>query len=131
MRAKQGAPSHDPSDGRWGPGDLYFPYEEEDLRLLFLTRSLVRLAVSRGTYRALFGHDMTDHFGPELDAIVSAGLGIVEDDAIRLTPRGVFYADAVAGLLASHRSQALRPAAGGRHTADLLGEEAHHFNFMG
>lgn len=44
--------------GVWGVHDLFFAYGEEDLRLLFLTRTLSRLHVPRAAYRDLFGADL-------------------------------------------------------------------------
>lgn len=120
-----------PSANRWGVRDLYFPYEEEDLRLLFLTRTLVRLSASRLTYRNLFGADITEHFGPALDALDTAALLHVTPDALELTPRGMFYADSVAGLLAWPRVEALRASGAGYRTSDLLREEPSSESFMG
>jgi coproporphyrinogen III oxidase-like Fe-S oxidoreductase len=101
-------------------GNLYFAYDEEDLRLLHLTRTLVRLRVDRAAYRALFGADVEAHFGGALAAVVEAGLAELDEEALRLTPRGMFYADSVAGLLAWPRVEALRASGAGRHTRDLL-----------
>jgi oxygen-independent coproporphyrinogen-3 oxidase len=100
--------------------DLFFPYDEEDLRLLHLTRTLARLRVDRATYRAIFGADLRDHFGEALAALEEAGLASLDDAALSLTPRGMFFADAVVGLLAWARVEALRPTGAGEHTKDLL-----------
>ena len=100
--------------------DLFFRYDEEDLRLLHLTRTLARLQVERATYRSLFGADLTEHFGEALHAVEEAGLATLDAEALRLTPRGMFYADSVAGLLAWARVEALRPTGAGERTRDLL-----------
>jgi oxygen-independent coproporphyrinogen-3 oxidase len=110
--------------------DLFFPYDEEDVRLLHLTRTLARLHVDRATYRTAFGADLADHFGEALDAIQEAGLVTLDADALHLTPRGMFYADAVAGLLAWHRAEALRASGAGERTRDLLGRRL-VVDFMG
>jgi oxygen-independent coproporphyrinogen-3 oxidase len=102
------------------PDDLFFAYAEEDLRLLHLTRTLARLRVERAGYRAVFGADLTEHFGEALAAIEEAGLCTLDDEALRLTPRGMFYADSAAGLLAWPRALALRPSGAGERTRDLL-----------
>jgi oxygen-independent coproporphyrinogen-3 oxidase len=118
-------------EGLWGGGDLLFTYDEEDLRLLFLTRTLARLAVPRGAYRALFGADLCEHFGPAIEEVERAGLVTVDADSIGLTPRGMFYADSVAGLLAWPRVEALRASGAGRRTRDLLADEMRFPAFMG
>jgi oxygen-independent coproporphyrinogen-3 oxidase len=105
--------------------DLYFPYVESDLELLFVTRSLPRLRIDRQTYRATFGCDLVDAFAGPVTAIVDAGLARLDDGALVLAPTGMFYADSVAGLLAARRAGELREAAAGRHTRDLLHETIH------
>ncbi len=118
------------SVGRRGSPDLYFAYDEEDFRLLHLTRTLVRLAVDRATYRGIFGADVAAHFDGALAAVVEEGLAELTPEALRLTPRGMFYADSVAGLLAWQRATALRASGAGRHTRDVL-EDRLHVDFMG
>ncbi len=115
----------------WNAGDLFFPYAEEDLRLLFLTRNLARLRVDRATYRGLFGADLGAHFGEALEAVEAAGLATLSAASLTLTPRGMFHADAVAGLLAWPRVEALRARGGGRRTRDLLKEKPGFPDFMG
>jgi oxygen-independent coproporphyrinogen-3 oxidase len=115
----------------WSAGDLFFAYHEDDLRLLFLTRSLPRLRVDHATYRGLFGADLVEHFGEAIRAVEAAGLCTLTPEALTLTPRGMFHADAVAGLLAWPRVEALRASGGGRRTRDLLGETPRFPDFMG
>lgn len=100
--------------------DLYFPYEPEDLRLLFLTRTLARLRV----HRALLEEPQA------VEAVLDAGLGTLDDDALALTPRGMFYADSVAGLFSAARVSELRATSAGRHTSDLLADRM-LVDFMG
>jgi oxygen-independent coproporphyrinogen-3 oxidase len=85
-----------------------FVYDATDLRLLHVTRSLARFTVDRERYRAFFGTDVQRDFAPELGAAADAGLLVVDPRAVTLTPRGMFYADAVAGLLAAGRVRLLR-----------------------
>ncbi|HVK64817.1 MAG TPA: radical SAM protein [Polyangium sp.] len=120
-----------PKAGLWGEHDLFFAYGEEDLRLLYLTRALPRLRVPRATYRDLFGGDLAEHFGPALQAIEAAGLARLDAEALHLTPRGMFYADSVAGLLAWPRVEALRASGAGRRTRDLLQDKMRINDFMG
>ena len=114
----------------WGQDDLYFAYEEEDVRLFFLTRTLCRLGVSLATYRELFGAALTDHFGEAVDAIVEAGLATL-GSSLRLTPRGMFYADSAAGLFAWSRAESLREKGAGRSTREMLQGAIRFNDFMG
>lgn len=111
--------------GRFQKGDLYFPYEEADLKLLHLTRSLPRLRVERAPYRDLLGSDLADDFAEPLAVLGEAGLVALTDDALVLSPRGMYYADTVAGLLAWTRAEQVRGAAAGRHTRNVLHESVH------
>lgn len=114
----------------WGRHDFYFAYEEEDFRLLWLTRTLARLAVPRATYKSLFGADLLEHFRDVVAAVEEAGLCVLSPEALEFTPRGMFFADSVAGLFSWRRVQALRPMAAGQHTRDLLNRRA-VVDFMG
>lgn len=88
--------------------DRRFSYAPEDLRLLHVTRTLSRLALDRDVYRARFGTDVVADHTSAFDALASAGLVEVDAASVRLTPRGMFYADTVAGLIAWQRSAVLR-----------------------
>lgn len=96
---------------------------KQDLRLLFTTRHLARLRIPRATYRELFGADLVEHSGPPIEAIEAAGLATLDAEALHLTPRGMFYADSVAGLLAQPRVEVVRAGGAGRRTRDLLQDE--------
>ena len=87
---------------------LKFEYQPYDTRLLHLSRSLSALAIQREDYRGLFESDPLDDFSEAFDALESAGLVEVDPEVLRLTERGMFFADSVAGLLAWRRSQLLR-----------------------
>ena len=110
----------------FGERDLYFPYTAEDLKLLFLTRSLASTRVEHDPYRHMFGTELRDDFAQPLLAITAAGLGELDEHALRLTPRGMFFADSVAGLLAEDRVHEIAPAAAGRSTYAILNEAAFH-----
>ncbi|MDX2038327.1 MAG: radical SAM protein [Isosphaeraceae bacterium] len=86
---------------RGGPAwDRAFEYDSHDLRVLHLTRRLAALRIERGAYRDFFGTGPLDDFRPEFYAIEQEGLMTVNDETIEPTPRGIFYADSIAGLLA-------------------------------
>ena len=73
----------------------------------------------------MFETDPLDDFSEAFDALLGEGLVEVEPEAIRLTERGMFFADSVAGLLAWRRSQVLR--LDGRTRALPLTEAAPEF----
>lgn len=83
-------------------------FDEDDMRLLFLTRSIALLSIDTGRYRTLFGHDVFDDYGGELEALLGRGLVRDRGERLDLSPEGMFYADAVAGLLAWRRVQIIR-----------------------
>ena len=85
-----------------------FEYAPIDLRLMHLTRGLSLTAVDRARYRAFFGTDPVADFTPRFEIAEERGLVAIDADRIALTPSGMFYADAVAGLLATDRVNALR-----------------------
>jgi oxygen-independent coproporphyrinogen-3 oxidase len=87
-----------------------FDYSPDDVELLHLTRSLARLRVAREPFRARFGRDPVRAFAGPIDALVREELIVVDETAIELTPRGMFYADSVVGLLAARRAAELRHA---------------------
>lgn len=106
--------------------DLYFPYESVDLELLYLTRTLPRLGWSGAGYRGLFGAALASDHDEVSSAIVKAGLATRSDEDLALTPRGMFFADAIVGLLAERRSSELRERGAGMHTLALVREQYGH-----
>jgi oxygen-independent coproporphyrinogen-3 oxidase len=100
-----------------------FVYRNHDQKVLWLTRRLAALNVDRGVYRQLFEKYPEDDFAAEIAAFADAGLVTKSDDAIRPTPKGMFYADSVAALLATRAIRANRdlgPAVVGRDAPDTL-----------
>jgi coproporphyrinogen III oxidase-like Fe-S oxidoreductase len=87
------------------PWDRYFVYDREDMRVFYLTRRLAALHIDAHEYRGLFGADVLEEMASEMDAAAAACLIEVSADAIRPTPRGMFFADSVASLLARRRLQ--------------------------
>lgn len=88
--------------------DAVFQYTVDDLRLLHLTRGLARLAIDRAAYTQFFGTDPVTDFPAHFTALEDARLLRCRPTSIELTPEGMFYADAVAGLLAHQRLAQLR-----------------------
>lgn len=85
-----------------------FEYAFEDRELLSLTRQIPSMSIRRDRFREQFRMDMTVRYSQELDALDRRGLVSIAHDTIHLTPRGMFYADSVAGLLAWRRTEVLR-----------------------
>ncbi len=90
------------------PRERAFEYAPRDVRVLYLTRKVVTLRIDRGAYRALFATDPVDDFAAEFEALRVDRLVRVTPDEVALTPRGMFYADTVAGLFAWRRVHARR-----------------------
>ena len=86
-----------------------FTYDATDMKLLHLTRQLSRGGIHLTQYQARFGEHPTACFKEEIEACQGAKLLAVDEEWARLTPRGFFYADSVAGLLASRRLDLLFP----------------------
>lgn len=87
-----------------------FVYSPEDLRLLHVTRELARMAIDRHGYASFFGTELATDFPSHLEVLEGAGLLRVTRERVSVTPRGAFFADAIAGLFASRRARALRDA---------------------
>ena len=96
--------------------DRYYEYDFQDLKLLHLTRRLAALSLKKEDYRLRFGGDPQEDFGDELALLIEKGLLVDEGETIVPTPRGMFYADSIAGLLAEDhlrvRRRLLMPADG-------------------
>ncbi len=80
-----------------------FLYEPIDVRLLHVTRGMAKLGVDRAAYRRFFGTDAVDDAPAQFFALEEARLVTRSDRALELTVDGMFYADAVVGLLAGPR----------------------------
>jgi oxygen-independent coproporphyrinogen-3 oxidase len=103
---------------------LYFGYEAADLELFYLTRSLPRMRWDAAEYRQCFDAELDEQHGEVIAAIVAAGLAERHEDELVLTPRGMFFADSIVGLLAERRVEQLRASerAGGCSTQDVIGD---------
>jgi oxygen-independent coproporphyrinogen-3 oxidase len=90
------------------PWDRYFAYDALDLRLFYLTRRLAALRIDRREYARLFRTDPLADFAGAFAALREDGLVDVTPATIRPTPRGMFYADSIAALLAWRRLDSRR-----------------------
>jgi oxygen-independent coproporphyrinogen-3 oxidase len=80
--------------------DRFFSYSARDLKTLYLTRKIARLAINRGDYARLFGTDPLTDFALEFPVLMESGFMDADNGTIVLSPLGMFYADTCAGLLA-------------------------------
>jgi oxygen-independent coproporphyrinogen-3 oxidase len=87
-----------------------FSYSRRDLQLLHATRQLARLAIDRAAYDSFFGSDVVADFPRHFELLEDARLVRVTESSVTVTPEGMFYADAIAGLLASARAAELQSA---------------------
>jgi coproporphyrinogen III oxidase-like Fe-S oxidoreductase len=89
----------------WGLGawDRYFDYRGHDLRIFALTRRLAALSIDRFHYP-----DPMQDFGREFEVLQAEELVTVTPTTIYPTPRGMFYADSIAALLAWRHVQGRR-----------------------
>jgi oxygen-independent coproporphyrinogen-3 oxidase len=95
----QAVRSHNPTWNR------YFQYQRHDLELLHFTRRLAALRIDKAEFSQTFGLAAWDRYSDRLALLVAEGL--LEDwpHAYLLTPRGMFYSDSIAALLAESRWQ--------------------------
>lgn len=93
------------------PIEQLFAYSRRDLKVLYMTRGIASLSVDSMRYQELFGTTPMKDFDIELKALEEADFVTVNQDAIRLTPLGMFYADTVASLIASQQVRAIKARA--------------------
>jgi coproporphyrinogen III oxidase-like Fe-S oxidoreductase len=88
--------------------DRTFTYDVPDLKVFHLTRRLAALNISMVEYLLTFDRWLEADFGPELDVLLEQKLIEIKAGDIRPTPRGMFYGDSIAGVLALCRLRQLR-----------------------
>jgi coproporphyrinogen III oxidase-like Fe-S oxidoreductase len=93
----QAVRSHNPTWNR------YFQYQRHDLELLHFTRRLASLRIDKSAFSQIFGFSAWDRYSDRLALLVAEGLVQDCQDAYLLTPRGMFYSDSIAALLAESR----------------------------
>ena len=98
----------------------YFTFDAESVRLLYVTRQLAKLSVDRSHYSEVFGTDVMSDYRNELDVLAQMQLVEISETSIRLTVRGMFFADTIASVLAH-----------GRHVRKLGRESAERMSMKG
>lgn len=77
-----------------------YEYSPDGLQLLHATRQLAALQIDRKRFRQALGCDVCDVYAAELQCLEDADLLTQTTEAVALTPRGMFFADSVAAVLA-------------------------------
>jgi coproporphyrinogen III oxidase-like Fe-S oxidoreductase len=95
---------------RLSPWDRCHAYGAYDLRIFYLTRRLAALEIDRRRYARLFSSDVLADFAGAFSAAREERLLQVTPHTVRPTPRGMFYADAIAALLARRATTVLGSA---------------------
>ena len=91
-----------------GAWSYSFTYDHRDLRIFYLTRRLAALGIDQSAYVRLFDTDVAADFSEELAALQDAALVEITPTLIRPTSVRMFYADSIAGLLASKQLEGRR-----------------------
>jgi hypothetical protein len=124
------------------PWESVFLFSGYDLRLLYLTRKIATLGVDRAADRGCFGSDCVEDFPLEFGALAADQLTEQTPETVRLTPRGMFYADTIAGLLAWRHVESFRSRQRAAEAARIRGQHgrahvlefgqlSHLFSYMG
>jgi coproporphyrinogen III oxidase-like Fe-S oxidoreductase len=92
--------------GGQAPWDRSFEYNATDLRIFYLTRRLAALEIDQRRYVQTFWTDPLEDFPREFGALLDEGLLEVTATTVRPMPRGMFYADSIAALLAWRQTEA-------------------------
>jgi oxygen-independent coproporphyrinogen-3 oxidase len=110
--------------------DRAFDYDTLDQKVHWLARRLAALEIDRHRYHELFLSDACCDFQDQWDAIEAMELVTVTNSCIRPTPKGMFYADSIAAVLASPARKA-RASRGARALpADLMHDIREERNFQ-
>ena len=87
-----------------GPAwNRYFAYQPEDVQLLHLTRRLAALRVNSVNFSERFGNSAWEHYNERFELLEAEELLKEFEGVYKLTPRGMFFSDSIAGLLAESR----------------------------
>ncbi len=86
----------------------YYQFDRQDLKVMHVTRRLAVLGVENTRYRDSFGCDLRDDFAKELAMLRQYRLIDDSESGLTLTPRGMFFADSVAALMADDHFRARR-----------------------
>jgi len=111
--------------------DLSFLLDAEDVRLLFVTRSLAKGELDLATYGLFCGSSFVEDFAVSAALLEAGDLITVDASRVALTPRGMFFSDAVVGTLLDEKQRATRGAGVHTHAALSLPLNAPSYDGMG
>ena len=80
-----------------------FRYQTADKEILHLTRRIAALGIETERFSHAFGTGAWEKYSDALDMLAEEGLIERNDHSILITPRGMFFADSIAGFLAERR----------------------------
>lgn len=80
--------------------DKFFIYNNQDLKILYITRKIASLKIDLNEYSKIFKSDIQKDFKFEIQSLENFEFIIVNENEILITPKGNFYADTVAGIFA-------------------------------
>jgi len=96
----------------------YYEFTDGGLKLLHATRQLAALKIDRQRYRDAIGSDICADFADEVHVLQEEGLLEISGQELSLTPRGMFYSDTIAAVLAH------RQLGRGRHRLGVMASGA-------
>ena len=96
------------------PWESRFEYSTYDLKIFWLTRQVKGTSIPKKMYEQIFRNSIVSDFPNEIKALVTKGLLEETATEYKVTPKGFFYADTIAGHFAWMRvnEMVLREAAG-------------------
>lgn len=94
--------------GQWPWVSRYFAFGTHDVEILWITRKIALGSISTQAFTQQFGYDIMKRYGDALGPCLELGLLEEKDTRINLTPRGMYFADSIAGLVASRRIDEIR-----------------------
>jgi len=80
----------------------YYAYQQQELELLHFIRRLAALRIDLVPFVETFGQLALDRYMEVFALLVEEGLLVRERQSFTLTPRGMFFSDAIATLLVRH-----------------------------
>ncbi len=78
--------------------DKYFTFDKLDMKVLFITRKIALLSIDTNMYNKLFDTNIEHDFAEEIQYLSTKGFINILKDEIQITPKGMFFADTVAGV---------------------------------
>lgn len=105
------------------PLDRLFTYNNYDLRIFYLMRRLAALSIEENDYKRQFGISEIRDFTNQLAILINADLIENRRGTYFPTPKGMFYADAIASLFSEEREDMPKSK---RNVHSLRSEEKPH-----